>query len=195
MTLTRPPSVSVTLADATIGRDLNAFIDNRDGTIGPTGDEGTVTLQINGTLNVTGRINVLGTLNSTGNINAGTLSGTNVIAPNIQVGAGGITRFNFPDLFTVNPLHTITVTGTLTSTGGINFNGPNLNTPPGFGPFDGGQLTINAPSLTFGPSAADNIQGAGHLQRRRQQQQRNPGRKRWPVHGQYDGIDQRLFTH
>ena len=29
----------------------------------------------------------------------------------------------------------------------------------GFGPFNGGQLTINVPSLTFGPSAADNIQG------------------------------------
>ena len=72
--------------------------------------------------------------------------------------AGGITRFTFPNEITVNPLHTIT-TNALTSTGGINFNGPDLDTPPGFGPFDGGQLTINVPSLTFGPSAADNIQG------------------------------------
>src|SRR5204863_10002382 len=74
------------------------------------------------------------------------------------VAAGGITRFTFPNEITVNPLHTIT-TNALTSTGGINFNGPDVDTPPGFGPFSGGQLTINVPSLTFGPSAADNIQG------------------------------------
>jgi hypothetical protein len=77
----------------------------------------------------------------------------------VTVGAGGITRFSFPDEITVNLLHTITA-GALTSTGGINFNGPSLGTPPGFGPFDGGQLTINVPSLSFGPSAADNIQGS-----------------------------------
>ncbi|MDP9099367.1 MAG: hypothetical protein M3N48_10310, partial [Verrucomicrobiota bacterium] len=88
----------------------------------------------------------------------GQLSVTDVNAPGIDVGASGITRFTFPNEFTVNPLHTIT-TNALTSTGGINFNGPDLDTPPGFGPFNGGQLTINVPSLTFGPSAADNIQG------------------------------------
>jgi hypothetical protein len=44
--------------------------------------------------------------------------------------------------------------------GGINFNGTDFDTPLGFGPFSGGQLTINVPSLTIGPSAADNIQGA-----------------------------------
>jgi hypothetical protein len=153
-----PAVIAVTLANTTIGRDLIAFIDNRDGDIGQTGDEGTVTLQINGTLSVTGRINVLGTLNSTGTINAGTLSATNVMAPGINVGAGGITRFTFPDLFTFDVAHTIT-TGNLRSTGGINFNGPDLGTPPGFGPFPGGQLTINTSLLTFGPSAADNIQG------------------------------------
>jgi hypothetical protein len=83
---------------------------------------------------------------------------TNATAPGIQVGAGGITRFNFPDLFTFNVAHTIT-TGLLRSTGGINFNGPDFGTPAGAGPFDGGQLTINVPTLTFGSSAADNIQG------------------------------------
>ena len=153
-----PASISATLTNTTIGRDLIAYIDNRDGEIGPTGDEGTVMLQINGTLGVTGRINVLGTLNSTGIINAGTLSATNVSAPEIQVGGGGITRFSFPDLFPINVLHTIN-TGILGSTGGINFNGQDLGTPPGFGPFDGGQLTINVPMLSFGSSAVDNIQG------------------------------------
>ena len=59
----------------------------------------------------------------------------------------------------INPLHTLTV-GSLTSAGGINFNGPDLDTPPGFGPFDGGQLTINVATLTFGPAVNDNIQGA-----------------------------------
>jgi hypothetical protein len=148
--------IKVTFANATIGADLNAFIDNSNGAIGGVG--GTVTLQINGKLAVTGRIDVLGTLNATGSITAGTLSATNVNAPGIDVGAGGITRFTFPNEITVNPLHTITTNG-LTSTGGINFNGPDIDTPPGFGPFDGGQLTINVPSLTFGPSAADNIKG------------------------------------
>ena len=68
-------------------------------------------------------------------------------------------RFSFPNELTINPLHTLTV-GALKSTGGINFNGPDQDTPPGFGPFDGGQLTINVPTLSFGPSAADDIQGA-----------------------------------
>jgi hypothetical protein len=148
--------VKVTFANATIGADLNAFIDNSDGSIGGVG--GTVTLQVNGKLAVSGRINVSGTLTSTGSITTGQLSATDVNAPGIDVGAGGITRFTFPNEITVNPLHTIT-TGALTSTGGINFNGPDMDTPPGFGPFNGGQLTINVPSLTFGPSAADNIQG------------------------------------
>jgi len=148
--------IKITFANATIGNDLNAFIDNSDGAISGVG--GTVTLQVNGKLAVTGRIDVFGALTSTGSITAGQLSATNVNAPGIDVGAGGITRFTFPNEPTVNLLHTVT-TNALTSIGGINFNGPDFNTPPGFGPFDGGQLTINVPSLTFGPSAADNIQG------------------------------------
>jgi len=148
--------VKVTFANATIGNDLNAFIDNSDGSIGGAG--GTVTLQVNGKLTVSGRIDIFGALTATGSITAGQLSATNVNAPGIDVGAGGITRFTFPNEITVNPLHTIT-TNALTSTGGINFNGPDLDTPPGFGPFDGGQLTLNVTSLSFGPSAADNIQG------------------------------------
>jgi hypothetical protein len=150
--------ITATLGNTSIGRDLNAFVDNADGSIGPAGADWTVTLQINGTLSVTGRINVFSDLTSTGAVTAGQLSATNINAPSIAVGTGGITRFTFPNEITVNPLHTIT-TNALTSTGGINFNGPDLDTPPGFGPFDGGQLTINVPSLTFGPSAADNIQG------------------------------------
>jgi hypothetical protein len=150
--------ITATLGNTSIGRDLNAFVDNADGSIGPAGDDWTVTLQINGTLSVTGRINVFGDLTSTGAVTAGQLSATNINAPSIAVGTGGITRFSFPNEITSNPLHTIT-TNALTSTGGINFNGPDMDTPPGFGPFDGGQLTINVPSLTIGPSAADNIQG------------------------------------
>jgi hypothetical protein len=143
--------VKVTFTNATIGADLNAFIDNSDGSIGGTG--GTVTLQVNGTLAVTGRIDVFGGLTSAGNITAGQLSATNVNAPGIDVGAGGITQFTFPnELNGIPVLHTIT-TNALTSTGGINFNGLDA------GPFDGGQLTINVPSLTFGSTAADNIQG------------------------------------
>ncbi|MEY2575461.1 MAG: hypothetical protein QOF80_948 [Verrucomicrobiota bacterium] len=142
--------IKVTLADVNIGTDLNAFIDNSDGSIGGTG--GSVILQVNGQLAVSGRINVFGTLTSTGSITAGQLSGTNVNAPSIDVGGGGITRFSFPTEANAPVPHTIT-TNALTSTGGINFNGTDS------GPFPGGELTINVPSLTFGPSAADNIQG------------------------------------
>jgi quercetin dioxygenase-like cupin family protein len=151
--------IKSTLGSTSIGGNFNVFIDNTDGSIGPTGDDWTVTLQINGTLSVTGRINVFGDLTTTGAVTAGTLSATNINAPSIAVGSGGITRFGFPNETTINPLHTIT-TNSLTSTGGINFNGPDIDTPPGFGPFDGGLLTINVPTLTFGPSGADNIQGA-----------------------------------
>jgi quercetin dioxygenase-like cupin family protein len=151
--------LSSTLGNASIGRDFNVFVDNSDGKIGPGGDDWTVTLQINGTLTVNGRINVFGDLTSTGAVTTGELAATNINAPSIAVGTGGITRFTYPNEITVNPLHAIT-TNALTSTGGINFNGPDMDTPPGFGPFDGGRLTINVPSLTIGPSAADNIQGA-----------------------------------
>jgi hypothetical protein len=150
--------IKLTLADANIGGNLNAFIDNTNGTIGGTG--GQVTLQLNGKLAVTGRLNVFGTLNSNSTVTAGTLSVTNLITPaTVTAMAGGITRFSFPNELTVNPLHTLTV-GALKSSGGINFNGPDEGTPAGFGPFDGGQLTINVPTLSFGPSAADDIQGA-----------------------------------
>ena len=151
--------IKSTLGSTNIGGNFNVFIDNTDGSIGPSGDDWTVTLQINGTLSVAGRINVFGDLTTTGAVTANQLSATNINAPSIAVGTGGITRFSFPNEITINPLHTIT-TNALTSTGGINFNGPDLGTPAGFGPFDGGQLTINVPSLTIGPSAADNIQGA-----------------------------------
>ena len=156
-------SINATLGNVMIGRDFNVFVDNSDGSIGPGGDDWTVTLQINGTLSVTGRINVFGDLTTTGAVTANQLSATDINAPSIDVGAGGITRFSFPNEITVNPLHTIT-TNSLTSSGGINFNGPDSDTPAGFGPFDGGQLTINVPSLTIGPAAADNIQGTGHFQ-------------------------------
>src|SRR4051812_6041672 len=153
-------SIKLTLRDTNIGHDLNAYIDNIDGKIGPSGDEGTVGVQINGNLAVTNRINIFGSLTVSGTITANQLSATNVLTPSsITVGSGGITRFSYPDEITVNPLHTITANA-LTSTGGINFNGPDLGTPAGFGPFSGGQLTLNVPSLTFGTSAADNIQGA-----------------------------------
>src|ERR1700674_4546119 len=150
--------ISVTLANATVGRDLNAYVLNLDGTIGGTG--GKVTLQLNGQLTVAGRLNVFGTVNSNNTITAGTLSVTDLITPaTVTAMAGGITRFSFPNELTVNPLHTL-MAGGLKSSGGINFSGPDQDTLPGFGPFDGGQLTINVPTLSFGPSAADDIQGA-----------------------------------
>lgn len=152
--------IKAAFGNTSIGGNLNVFVDNSDGSIGPGGNDWTVTLQINGTLAVnSGRINVFGDLTATGAVTAKELSATNINAPSIAVGSGGITRFSYPNELTINPLHTIT-TNALTSTGGINFDGPNFDTPPTFGPFDGGMLTINVPSLTFGSSAADNIQGS-----------------------------------
>jgi hypothetical protein len=157
-TIASAAALKLTFGDTTIGNDLNAFIDNTDGKIGTTGDEGTVTMKINGKLTVTGRINVFGALTATGALMTDELSGTNVTAPTIQVGASGITPFTFPDEFRVDLLHTIT-TDSLTSTGGINFNGSDFDTATMTDPSNGGRLTINVPSLIFGSSAADNIQG------------------------------------
>lgn len=157
-TITSPTFIKINLADATIGRDLNAYVNNLDASIGPGGDDWTVSLDISGKLIVTGRLNVFGTVTSAGTVDAGTLSTTNLIAPGSVIArAGGITRFSFPNEITTNFLHTLTV-GSLTSTGGINFNGPDL-TPAGAGRPNGGLLTINVASLSFGPSLSDNIQG------------------------------------
>jgi FecR protein len=147
--------IKIILGDATIGANLFAFIENTDGKIGGAA---TVTLQINGKLAVANRIDVLGTLTGTGTITAGEFSVLTANAPGISVGNGGITRFTFPSEPTIVLFQPYTITtNALTSTGGINFNG--LDFTGGRGPFDGGQLTINVPSLTFGPSLADNIQG------------------------------------
>ena len=146
--------IKIILGDTNIGTNLLAFIENTDGKIGGAG--GSVTLQINGKLAVTNRIDVFGTLTSTGTITAGEFSVTTANAPGISVGNGGITRFTFPSEPTAVLFQPYTITtNALTSTGGINFNGPDLT--GGRGPFDGGQLTINVPSLTFGPGG--NIQG------------------------------------
>jgi len=156
--ITSPTFIKINLADATIGRDLNAYVNNLDAIIGPGGNDWTVTLDISGKLTVTRRLNVFGTVTSTGTVDVGTLSTTNLIAPGaVIVRAGGITPFSFPTERIFDFQHTLTV-GSLTSTGGINFNGSD-RTPAGSGPFVGGRLTINVASLTFGPSLSDNIQG------------------------------------
>jgi hypothetical protein len=152
--------INVTLADANFG-NLTAFIDNTHASIGPSGGDATVTLQINGNLAVTNRIDVFGDLTVTGSITANQFSVTNANAPSINVGAGGITRFTFPTILgevMINPQHTITATTSLFSTGGINFNGPDVGTTPG-DRLNGGLLTLNVPSLTFGGNVGDNIQG------------------------------------
>src|SRR5205085_5720918 len=107
-TIGNAATINVTLADANLG-SLNGFIDNTDASIGATGDEGKLTFQINGKLTVTNRIDVFGTPNVTGAITAQEFSVTNVNAPSISVGTGGITRFTFPsEPIVLNLLHTIT---------------------------------------------------------------------------------------
>ena len=108
----------------------------------------------NGTINAGGYIDVLGTVSAGGNITAGLLQSTNVTTPaSIIVGSGGIQRFHQPFTNQVpNILHTLTA-ASVTSQGGINFDGipSDNNTLPGT---NGGQLTINATSLFV-----DNLEG------------------------------------
>jgi hypothetical protein len=93
-------------------------------------------------------INVVGTLTAPvatagGDITAGTLSSTDVTTMgNIIVGSGGIHQFTSP-----SGLHTLTA-GSVTSQGGINFNG--IDGTASSSPTDGGQLTINVNSVNIG---------------------------------------------
>jgi hypothetical protein len=93
-------------------------------------------------------MNVVGTLTAPvatagGDITAGTLSSTDVTTMgNIIVGSGGIRQFTSP-----SGLHTLTA-GSVTSQGGINFNGTDGTASSS--PTDGGQLTINVNSLNIG---------------------------------------------
>jgi mannose-6-phosphate isomerase-like protein (cupin superfamily) len=98
-------------------------------------------------------MNVVGTLTAPvaaagGDITAGTLSSTDVTTMgNIIVGSGGIRQFTLPSGPVPPVLHTLTA-GSVTSQGGINFNGTDGTTSSS--PTDGGQLTINVNSLNIG---------------------------------------------
>ncbi len=148
-------NAAVTLSANTlsVGGSLNAYIDNRNGSIGPNGNGGSLALQVNGNFQVTGVLNVLGSTSGGVNITAGTVAGTSVTAVgNINAGQGGIRRSQYPDVGRemFAGLHTLTAGSTVLSDGGINFDGAAADSSvPVAG--DGGSLLIAAASLNLGP--------------------------------------------
>lgn len=134
----------------TIGQSLNAYLENVDGIVGSSNDF-TLNLRATNGFDVAGPMNVYGNVIAGTDINAATISITNATATgNINAGSGGITPFTFPEAYVPIP-HVLTATR-ITSQNGINFNGPsNYN---GFGPFDGGTLTLNVSSITFGAAGS-----------------------------------------
>lgn len=159
-TVSAPNHIAISTGDMTIGKDLLAYIDNSDGGIGPGGNDGTVTLNVNGKLSVTGRMAVFGATTATGTVSAGTIASTNINVggAGIQAGSGGITRFAIQFEPLQNIMHTLTASR-VTSTGGINFDGDSSFAPVGFGPYAGGQLTLNVGALSIASPGGD-IQGA-----------------------------------
>ncbi|MDQ6810104.1 MAG: hypothetical protein M3Z64_11885 [Verrucomicrobiota bacterium] len=134
----------------TVGQALNAYVDNSDGAIGQSGNDFILTLRSTGAINVTGIMNVFGNVTAGGDVNAGTIAVTNVTTPgNINAGTGGIQQFTIP-FERVQAIPHVLSANRITSQGGINFGGAtNLN---GFGPFDGGSLTLNVGSFSIAPS-------------------------------------------
>ncbi len=158
-TVSTPNHIKISAGDMSVSNDLLAYIDNSNGSIGPGGNDGTLTLNVASKLSVGGRMAVLGATTVNGTVSAGTLASTNVNAMSggIAAGSGGITRFAIFGESLINIMHTLSA-ATVTSQGGIDFSGTSSFAPAGSGPFDGGQLTINAFSLSFG--ATGDIQGA-----------------------------------
>ena len=145
-----PPAINVSANNIMVD-GLYAWVNDGITSGQPGGSTGTVKIQANGMINVGGFIDVFGDVIAGGDINCGGLQSTNVTTPgNIIVGNFGIQRFvqpftnQFPDV-----LHTLTA-ASVTSLGGINFNG--VDGTVSSAPTDGGQLTINANSLSFGPT-------------------------------------------
>lgn len=147
-------SVDVSANQFTIGSSLNAYVDNSTGSIGPNGNDFTLTLRSVGAISVAGKMNVFGAVTAGGNVSAGTLASTNVNTPGtIAAGSGGITRFTIPFEPVTNIPHSLTA-NLVTSQAGINFDGPRNATGAGL---SGGTLTLNVGSFSIGPSNANVI--------------------------------------
>ena len=152
-TIDSNPVVDIRANNISTGGFFEAYIDNTNGSIGPEGNGGSVTLHADGTITVGAALDVWGAVTAGGDINAQTISSTNVTSfGNISAGSGGIREFQFPSgVFATSILHTLTA-ASVTSQGGINFDGVAAD-----GDFsmatNAGALTINADSLSFGSAA------------------------------------------
>ncbi|MFL6584023.1 MAG: FecR domain-containing protein [Chthoniobacterales bacterium] len=158
-TIDSPIAVNIAANSFTIGGSLNAYVDNIGGMIGKSEDEWTLTLNSTGPIKVGTLLNVFGTVTAGGDITAQTIALTNATTPgNINAGSGGITRFTIPFEPMQGIAHVLNA-NLVTSQNGINFDGAtNVN---GFGPFDGGNLTLNisAFSTTIAGGAGANVIG------------------------------------
>ena len=149
------PLIDVSAANITVGNsdfqaDFTSYINDIGGSNPPTGTVGSVLIQTSGSIDVFGSLNVLGTIDAAGDIHAETIASTNVnSATLIAAGFGGIAQFGFQDFARPADILHILSAPVVTSRGGIFFDGVNAS-----GDFitasNGGSLTINADSLSFG---------------------------------------------
>ncbi len=154
------PEINVHAGAFSVGGALVADYDNEGGgQIGPGGTgAGLVSIISDGDVTVTDGLWVLGSISSGGTISANQIAATGATATTaIKAGSGGITQFQYVDGNNTIPLVTHTLTApSITSTGGINFNGPDSDgTVPGQ---DGGTLILNPSAISFDP--AGDIQGS-----------------------------------
>jgi hypothetical protein len=148
-------AVTFSANNVSIGGSLDAYVDNRGGSIGPEENGGSLEMDVSGTLSIGDRLNVLGTIMAS-DVSAGTLAATHIVADgNIMAGSGGITRFLYDDGGFANVLHVLSGARVM-SLGGIDFTGA----PDGDGvEINGGSLLIEANSLSFNPEADADIIG------------------------------------
>ncbi len=158
-TIGNNPEINVHAGSFNVGTALVSDYDNEGGSIGPGGTgQGSVSITSDGDITVGAGLWVLGSVTSGGTISARRVAATDVTATTaINAGVGGITQFQYVDGNNTIPLVTHILTApSITSSGGINFNGPDSDgNSPGQ---DGGTLILNPNSISFDP--AGDIQGS-----------------------------------
>jgi hypothetical protein len=143
-------AVDIAAKSFTVGGALTGGILNTGGSIGANGNDYTFTLTSEGAISVTDTLDIVGSISAGGDVSAKNIAVVDLTSTgNINAGANGITPATRagdiipPNVFTAN---------TVTSTGGINFNG---STSPAAVAIDGGTLTLNVGSLTTAGASAD----------------------------------------
>jgi hypothetical protein len=141
-------AINISANNIVVGDTLNAYFNNTANEM--LGASGPTTLQAVSNVTVGNRLNVRGNVIAGGVVRANTLAATEVNAALIQATTGGIRRFAYPAQRVLNIQHTLTAAGTITSQGGIIFG----DGEPGE---DGGFLTLNAGTLTFGIGGIEGV--------------------------------------